>query len=127
MVHNFEEKIATVLQEVNLIKIRLVVRFITIVKYSFGSLANCSSWRKRKIPDCSFGILVYMKSLIDLFSIGPIDPLYNMLQQLCLGCTVGYYDMSKSRFVASSQNIFSPGFGGNMASVLKTFNKPEQW
>ena len=40
----------------------------------------------------------------------------NILQLISLG---GYYDMREAGAVASFQHMMDPGFGGNLASVLK--------
>ena len=92
---------------------------ITIGKYSFESIAEWSSWNKSKIYDCSFGILVYMKILIEFFSIGPTYTIFKMRKQLWIGHPGGSYGMIKARVVASFQHILAPVFGGNLESVLK--------
>ena len=78
--HNLEYQIAKVLQEVKILKSRMGVWVIKIVKYFFESLVECSSRRKSKISDCSFGFIVDMKSLLELFPIGLTYTLSKMLK-----------------------------------------------
>ena len=76
-----EEQISVVIQEVKLLKRRVGGRVTEIVQYYFESLTEWSSWSKRKIYDLSFGILLYMKSLLELFSVVPIDSISNIIKK----------------------------------------------
>ena len=86
---------------------------ITIGKYSFESLSEWSSWINRKFYDCSFGIVVDMKSLLELLPIGFRDNLSKMLKTLWLDSPAGYYGMIEARVFALFQHILHPLFGGD--------------
>ena len=73
---------------------------ITIGKYYFESLEEWLSWRKIKISDFSFGIIVDMKILLEFFPIAPIYTLSNMQKQLWLGSPVRSYGTSEARVFA---------------------------
>ena len=90
---NLEDQLALILQEVKKLRIRVGGRVIVIGKYSFNSLEEWSSQRKKKISYCILGIIMDMKSLLEFFPIGLIDPLFNMLKQLRLGYPGGSYGM----------------------------------
>ena len=110
---NLKDQLALVHKEVNITKIQVGGRVIAIFKYSFNLLTEWSSWMKSKIYYFRFGILVNVKSLIEFFSIGPIDPLSIMLKILWFVSPVRSYGMRKAMVVASFQHILAPGYGGN--------------
>ena len=68
-----------------------------------------------------------MNSLLEFFTIVLTDPISNVLKQLLLGSSGGYYDMSEARVFASFHHILAPGFGDNLASVLNFLTNPEKW
>ena len=72
---------------------------IIIGKYSFESLVEWLSWRKSNSSDCSFWILVYMKSLIEFFLVGPTNLLSKITKKILLGYPGGSYGMREARFV----------------------------
>ena len=93
-----EEQLAVVLQKLYAQNIWVRESLIIIGKYSFESLVEWLSWRKSNSSDCSFWILVYMKSLIEFFLVGPTNLLSKITKKLLLGYPGGSYGMREARF-----------------------------
>ena len=62
---------------------------------------------------------MYVNSLPGFLPIGTTYPLSNILKKLLLGYPGGYYGMSEARVVSSFNHILGPGFGSDLAQVLK--------
>ena len=64
VVRNIEDKLYTILQEINLIKSQVGVSVVKMDKWCFGSVEELLMWSSIKISDFVFSILVDMNILI---------------------------------------------------------------
>lgn len=106
-----EETIASMQEEIRLLKQRVVGSGITIGNQVFQSYEDFAIWVKTGIPSGRFGLFVDGHSLLDFFSfVGFLDA-ESVANSFHSSNKSGFKSMLETRVAASMQNFFPAPFG----------------